>query len=127
MMRTAGLIAGHYECRLFDETIPILTDILALEVMTNSNSEMILRHPNTPWRLIAHQGGPNAPDKPLRNHYGVRVANNAEVDRAFDYLEAKKKEYRIKIIKPREYHNAYSVHFYEPGGNFWEKIGRAHV
>ena len=25
-----------------------------------------------------------------------------------------------KIIKPRENHNAYSVHFYEPGGNYWE-------
>ena len=120
MIRTTGLIAGHYECRSFDETIPILTDILALEVSTKSDSEKVLKHPNTAWRLIAHQGGANAPDKPLRNHYGVRVATNAEVDRAFEYLESKKKEYRVKIIKPKEYHNAYSVHFYEPGGNFWE-------
>jgi hypothetical protein len=25
-----------------------------------------------------------------------------------------------RVIKPRENHNAYSVHFYEPGGNYWE-------
>jgi catechol-2,3-dioxygenase len=56
----------------------------------------------------------------MRNHYGVRVTNNAEVDRATEYLERKKEEFGIKIIKPRENHNAYSVHFYEPGGNYWE-------
>jgi hypothetical protein len=120
MIRTAGLIAGHYECRSFGETIPVLTDILALQVSADSGKEKILKHPNTAWRLIAHEGGADAPDKPLRNHYGVRVATNVEVDHAFEYLESKKKDYRIKIIKPKEYHNAYSVHFYEPGGNFWE-------
>ena len=56
----------------------------------------------------------------MRNHYGVRVATNAEVDRATEYLESRKNRYGIKTIKPRENHNAYSVHFYEPGGNYWE-------
>jgi catechol 2,3-dioxygenase-like lactoylglutathione lyase family enzyme len=56
----------------------------------------------------------------MRNHYGVRVATNTEVDRATEYLENKKEKFGIKIIKPRENHNAYSVHFYEPGGNYWE-------
>ena len=56
----------------------------------------------------------------MRNHYGVRVTNNTEVDCATEYLERKKEEFGIKIIKPRGNHNAYSVHFYEPGGNYWE-------
>jgi catechol 2,3-dioxygenase-like lactoylglutathione lyase family enzyme len=56
----------------------------------------------------------------MRNHYGVRVATNAEVDTATEYLESRKNEFGIKVIKPRENHNAYSVHFYEPGGNYWE-------
>jgi catechol 2,3-dioxygenase-like lactoylglutathione lyase family enzyme len=56
----------------------------------------------------------------MRNHYGVRVTNNTEVDRATEYLERKREEFGIKIIKPRSNHNAYSVHFYEPGGNYWE-------
>jgi catechol-2,3-dioxygenase len=120
MLKPTGLIRGHYECRSFDQTIPILNDILGLEVVGEINGAKILKHPNTEWRLVIHENGPDAPIKPMRNHYGVRVASNAEVDRATEYLERKKEEFGIKIIKPRENHNAYSVHFYEPGGNYWE-------
>jgi catechol-2,3-dioxygenase len=120
MVKPTGLIRGHYECRSFDQTIPILSDLLALEVVGENNSEKTLKHPNTDWRLVIHANGPDAPIKPMRNHYGVRVTNNAEVDRATEYLERKKEEFGIKIIKPRGNHNAYSVHFYEPGGNYWE-------
>lgn len=31
------------------------------------------------------------------------------------------------MIKPRENHNAYSVHFYEPGGNYWEVESYEHA
>jgi catechol 2,3-dioxygenase-like lactoylglutathione lyase family enzyme len=120
MLNPTGLIRGHYECRSFDQTLPILSDLLALEVVGENRSEKILKHPNTDWRLIIHESGPDAPIKPMRNHYGVRVTNNAEVDRATEYLERKKEQFGIKIIKPRGNHNAYSVHFYEPGGNYWE-------
>jgi catechol-2,3-dioxygenase len=120
MLKPTGLIRGHYECRSFDQTIPILSDLLALEVVGENNNEKTLKHPNTDWRLVIHANGPDAPIKPMRNHYGVRVTNNAEVDRATEYLERKKEEFGIKIIKPRGNHNAYSVHFYEPGGNYWE-------
>ena len=120
MLKPTGLIRGHYECRSFDQTIPILSDLLALEVVGENNSEKTLKHPNTDWRLVIHANGPDAPIKPMRNHYGVRVTNNAEVDRATEYLGQKKEEFGIKIIKPRGNHNAYSVHFYEPGGNYWE-------
>jgi catechol 2,3-dioxygenase-like lactoylglutathione lyase family enzyme len=120
MLKPVGLIRGHYECRSFAETLPILTDILGLEVVGERDGEKVLKHPNTEWRLIVHEGGPVAPIKPMRNHYGVRVTTNEEVDRACEYLEQKKEMFRIKIIKPRENHNAYSVHFYEPGGNYWE-------
>src|SRR5262245_5741122 len=120
MLNPTGLIRGHYECRSFNQTIPILNDILALEVVGENSSEKILKHPNTDWRLVIHENGSDAPIKPMRNHYGVRVTNNAEVDCATEYLERKKEEFDIKIIKPRGNHNAYSVHFYEPGGNYWE-------
>jgi len=32
-----------------------------------------MKHPNTDWILVVHEGSPDAPDKPFRNHYGVRV------------------------------------------------------
>jgi catechol 2,3-dioxygenase-like lactoylglutathione lyase family enzyme len=120
MLKPTGLIRGHYECRSFDQTLPILNDILALEVVGEKNGEKTLKHPNTDWRLVVHENGPDAPIKPMRNHYGVRVTSNAEVDRATEYLEGRKEQLGIKVIKPRENHNAYSVHFYEPGGNYWE-------
>jgi catechol 2,3-dioxygenase-like lactoylglutathione lyase family enzyme len=120
MLKPTGLVSGHYECRSFDESLPILRQFLALEVVADKGDERILKHPNTVWQIVAHAGGADAPIKSMRNHYGVRVATNAEVDRATDYLEQNKDKFAIKIIKPRENHNAYSVHFYEPGGNYWE-------
>ena len=82
--------------------------------------EVTLKHPNTDWLLIFHEGGRNSPDKPLRNHYGVRVATNAEIEKADAYLERRKDEFQIEIMKPSNHHLARSVHFFEPGGNWWE-------
>jgi len=120
MLKPTGLISGHYECRSFDESLPILKEFLALEVVGDIDGEKIVRHANTGWQLVVHANGADAPIKSMRNHYGVRVSTNVEVDRATEYLENKKDQFGIKIIKPRENHNAYSVHFYEPGGNYWE-------
>jgi catechol 2,3-dioxygenase-like lactoylglutathione lyase family enzyme len=120
MLKPTGLINGHYECRSFEESLPILKEFLALEVVQERNGDKIVKHPNTDWQLVVHANGVEAPIKSMRNHYGVRVSTNAEVDRATEYLESKKDGFGIKTIKPRENHNAYSVHFYEPGGNYWE-------
>jgi catechol 2,3-dioxygenase-like lactoylglutathione lyase family enzyme len=120
MFKPIGLVRGHYECRSFEESLPILKEFLALEVVDEREGQKIVKHPNTGWQLVVHANGADAPIKSMRNHYGVRVATNAEVDRATDYLESKKERFGIKTIKPRENHNAYSVHFHEPGGNYWE-------
>jgi catechol 2,3-dioxygenase-like lactoylglutathione lyase family enzyme len=120
MLKPTALVAGHYECRSLKQSLPILQDLLALEVIMGNNNETVLKHPNTGWKLIAHESGPDAPDKAFQHHYGVRVATNHEIDGAHEYLQSKKREYKIKIIPPKENHNAYSVHFFEPGGNFWE-------
>ena len=120
MFKPIGLVAGHYECRSLQQTLPILQDLLALEVVARNDGETVLKHPNTDWKLIAHESDADGPDKPFQHHYGVRVATNCEIDEAHEYLQSKKREYKIKIIQPKENHNAYSVHFFEPGGNFWE-------
>ena len=120
MLKPIALVNGHYECRSLKQTVPILTDLLALEVVEEKSGEVTLKHPNTDWLLIFHEGGTQAPDKPLRNHYGVRVATNGEIERADAYLEKMKDQYQIEIMKPRNHHFARSVHFFEPGGNWWE-------
>ena len=121
MLKPLGLTHGHYECRSLDETLPVLTDLLAMTVLERNNAEAVLKHPNTAWRLVVHEGGPHAPDKPHNNHYGVRVAHAPEVDAAHAYLEANKARFGLRRVSPpRSQHFARSVYFEEPGGNTLE-------
>jgi catechol 2,3-dioxygenase-like lactoylglutathione lyase family enzyme len=121
MLKTTGLIAGHYECRSLAETLPVFTELLAMEIVERKSAAAILKHPNTDWRLIVHEGGPNAPEKGFDNHYGFRVSSHEEVEAAWQYIEAHKEQYRLsKITKPQSAHFAYSIYFREPGGNHLE-------
>jgi catechol 2,3-dioxygenase-like lactoylglutathione lyase family enzyme len=121
MIKPVGLTHGHYECRALKDTIPILQDILAFEVVRETDGTATVKHPNTDWLLVVHEGGPNAPEKPRLNHYGVRVATNKEVDNAREYLLSKQSEYGlVEVDKLQNRHLAHSVHFVEPGGNTWE-------
>ena len=121
MIKPIGLTHGHYECRSLKHTMPILTEILAFEKVGEGSNNVIMKHPNTGWLLVVHEGGPNAPDKPRLNHYGVRVATNREVDNAREFLLAKQSEYGlVEVDKLQNRHLAHSVHFIEPGGNTWE-------
>jgi catechol 2,3-dioxygenase-like lactoylglutathione lyase family enzyme len=121
MLNTTGLIAGHYECRALEETLPVFTDILAMEIIERKAGEATLKHPNTEWRLIVHEGGAAAPEKGFDNHYGFRVASHQEVEAAWEFVEANKAKYRLsKITKPQSAHFAYSIYFREPGGNHLE-------
>ncbi|MGZ8531788.1 MAG: VOC family protein [Candidatus Binatia bacterium] len=121
MLKTIGLIEGHYECRSLDETLPVFTDLLAMEIVERKTGQATIKHPNTDWRLIVHEGGPGAPEKTFDNHYGFRVATHTEVEAAWEYVEAHKDKYRIsKITKPQSAHFAYSIYFHEPGGNHLE-------
>jgi len=117
MLRPIGLTEGHYECRSLDETLPIFTDLLALEVLERKEKEAVVKHPNTDWRLIVHEE-PNSGNKPHSNHYGFRVGTSKEIPKAYEYISDHKAQYKIKsVTKPHEAHFAYSVYFKEPGGN----------
>jgi len=121
ILKPTGLVHGHTEVRFLDETIPVLTQVLALELVERYGHEAVLKHPNTGWKLIVHQGGPEVKNKPERNHYGVRVSNNQEVDHAYQYLSANKEKLGLtKVVKRRERAGSYSMFFVEPGGNYWE-------
>ena len=51
MLKNPKLIEGHYECRRFDETLPVFTDLLGMEVIQRrSDSEWVMKHPNTGWQ-----------------------------------------------------------------------------
>jgi catechol 2,3-dioxygenase-like lactoylglutathione lyase family enzyme len=120
MIRTTGITRAHYECRSLRQTVPILEELLALDVLSEAPGQITMKHPNTDWPLVVHEAGPGAPDKPQFHHYGVRVATDREVDDAYEYLLRRKKDLGLKIIPPETRRIAHSVHFFEPGGNFWE-------
>ena len=121
MINPIALSETHMECRSLAESVPVLTDLLAFEKVAERPGEMTLKHPNTHWLLVAHEAGPDAPTKQMHNHWGVRVATNAEVDKAYEYLTAHKDEYKIaQIGKPLWNHGSYSCYFLEPGTNGWE-------
>ncbi len=121
MLKTLGLIAGHYECRSLEATLPVFTDLLAMQVIERKDSEATVKHPNTDWKLIIHEGGPNATEKGFDNHYGFRVANHKEVNAAWEFINAQKDKYGIsQITRPQSAHFAYSIYFREPGGNYLE-------
>jgi catechol 2,3-dioxygenase-like lactoylglutathione lyase family enzyme len=118
MLKPVGLVRGHYECRSLSQTLPVFTDLLAMEVVERTQAQAVLEHPNTAWRLVIHEGGPAAPDKPHNNHYGFRVARPDEVDAAWTYIEAHRARYGIRrVTKPHAIHFATSIYFDEPGGN----------
>ena len=121
MLKPIGLIEGHYECRSLDETLPVFTDLLAMEVIERKANQASLKHPNTDWRMVVHERGAAAPEKTFDNHYGFRVATHTEVEAAWEYIQAHKEKYRIdKVTKPQKAHFGYSIYFHEPGGNHLE-------
>ena len=121
VIKPTGLVHGHTEVRFLDDTLPVLTQVLALELVERREHEAVLKHPNTGWQLIVHEGGADVNDKPERNHYGVRVSNNQEVDHAYQYLLAHKEALKLtKVVKRKERAGSYSMFFVEPGGNYWE-------
>jgi catechol 2,3-dioxygenase-like lactoylglutathione lyase family enzyme len=120
-VESIGIVKGHYECNFLDQTVPVLSQLLAFEVVGRSDKQATLKHPNTDWLLVVHESGPSVPDKPFRNHYGMRVADNQAVDRAYEYLMAKKDALGLKkVVMRNERAGSYSVFFVEPGGNYWE-------
>lgn len=121
MLNPTGLVNGHYECRSLDATLPVMQDLLAMDIIERRDDVAVLRHPNTNWKIVIHEGGPDAPNKPHGNHYGFRVADHTEVEAAWSYLTDHKQEYGINgITKPAGGHFAYSTYFNEPGGNTLE-------
>ncbi len=121
MITPTALSATHMECRNLQESMAVMIDLLAFVKVSEKPGEITVKHPNTPWLLVLHDAGPDAPTKQMHNHWGVRVATLQEVDKAYAYLTAHKAEYKLgQIGKPFSNHGSYSLYFIEPGSNGWE-------
>jgi hypothetical protein len=60
MIKTTALAATHMECRNLQESLKVLTELLAFEKVSEKPGEVTLKHPNTHWKLVVHEAGPNA-------------------------------------------------------------------
>ncbi|HEU5464112.1 MAG TPA: VOC family protein [Candidatus Binatia bacterium] len=121
MIKPVALAKTHMECRNLQDSMAVMTDLLAFEKVSEVTGQVTLKHPNSPWLLVLHEAGPDAPTKPMHNHWGVRVMTTREVDNAYHYLLAHKDEYKLGAIgKPTWSHGSYSCYFVEPGTNGWE-------
>jgi catechol 2,3-dioxygenase-like lactoylglutathione lyase family enzyme len=120
-IQPVALSTAHMEITSLEDSLPVLTDILGFQIASQGAGESTLRHPHSNWELAVHEGGEPYPDRPRHHHFGVRVEHKTEVDQAWTYLNAHRDEYKIGIIDPQiTRHGSYSVHFQEPGTNFWE-------
>jgi len=118
ILKPQSVSYGHYECRSLDESLRVFTDLLCTDVVARGDDYAVIEHPNTPWRLVVHEAGSEAPSKPHSNHYGYRVASHTEIDAAASYLRAHQADYGLTLVDgPRASHFAYSVYIEEPGGN----------
>jgi catechol 2,3-dioxygenase-like lactoylglutathione lyase family enzyme len=120
-LNTVALSGAHMETRAIEDTVPVLTDLLALEPIEHGPDWVTLKHPNTAWLMTVHDGGTDALAKASENHYGVRVLHKGEIDAAHTYLHAHAAEYGLTGIRePENQHGSYSVYFVEPGTNTLE-------
>jgi hypothetical protein len=122
MVHPVALSATHMECRNLHDSMTVMTELLAFQPVSEKKpAEAMLKHPNSPWVLVLHEAGPDAPAKPMHNHWGVRVRSTEEVDNAYHYLTGHKQQYKLGAIgKPTWSHGSYSCYFVEPGTNGWE-------
>jgi catechol-2,3-dioxygenase len=118
LINPIALSEAHIECRSLAETVPVLEDFLALQRVDERPSMVVMRHPNTEWALVIHEGGPDAVPMQMYNHFGVRVQSKQEVDAAHAHVLAHKDEYGISgVTDPHSSHGSYSIYMREPGTN----------
>src|SRR6266850_1411999 len=98
MIQPITLSATHMECRNLEDSFAVMTELLAFKKMSKEPGEATLKHPNSPWILVLHEAGADAPAKPMHNHWGVRVLTTEEVDKAYEYLTAHKQQYKLGAI-----------------------------
>jgi len=121
IVQPVSLSGAHMETRSLEDTVLVLTDLLAFEHIGEGPDSITLKHPNTPWVMTVHDGGADASEKHSHNHYGVRVLTKEELTAAHAYLTAHAAEYGLRGIRAPAYsHGSYSVYFVEPGTNTLE-------
>ena len=111
---------GTLEAADFDRTRDFYSEFMGFDVVRASNMSLMIRlGGDHVYVVVPKEEG--RPPMSVRNHNGVDVATDAEVDSAYQAVLANAEKWGMhKISKPMVQHGTYSFYFWDLDDNAWE-------
>jgi hypothetical protein len=136
-IKTRSLERGTFLTRDLAKTRRLLEEVLDLECVRYAPRSMYVRErghrPGEPLAgqpylvLEVNEVDEIANPQAFLNHWGVFVATQSDVDRAYTTICANKERYGIIAVqKQKANHGAYSFYFADADSNWWEVEHRVH-
>jgi catechol 2,3-dioxygenase-like lactoylglutathione lyase family enzyme len=136
-IRTKSLERGTFLTRDLAATRRLLEEVLDLECVRYAPRALYVREKGhrageplagQPYLVLEVQEVDEIPNpQAFLNHWGVFVATQSDVDRAYAAIVANKERYGITIVqRQKANHGAYSFYFADADSNWWEVEHRVH-
>ena len=111
---------GTLESKNHDETRKFYEEFMGFEVVRAGSMSMFARLGGKHvYVVVPKEAG--APPMSVRNHNGVDVPSEAEVDKAHALVKRDAEKWGLhKISKPMVQHGTYSFYFWDRDDNSWE-------
>lgn len=111
---------GTLESKNHDETRKFYEEFMGFEVVRASHMSLFMRcGGNHVYVVVPKEEG--GPPMSVRNHNGVDVHSEAEVDKAYELVKRDAEKWGMhKISKPMVQHGTYSFYFWDRDDNSWE-------
>lgn len=130
-IRTTSLERGTFLTTDLAATRRLLEEVLDLECVRYAPRALYVREKGhrpgeplfgKPYLVLDVQEVDTIPNpQAFLNHWGVFVATQSDVDRAYAAILANKEKYGIvNVQKPKANHGAYSFYFDDADSNWWE-------
>jgi len=111
---------GTLECRNLKRSRRFYEEFLGLECVVHSPSSLVIRL-GLKFYVVAVEVGDAMHPAQLLNHWGLDVADKADVDDAYEKVLANKETYGITEVKePVMRHGIYSCYLRDLDSNWWE-------
>ena len=130
-IRTTSLERGTFLTRDLAVARRLFEEVLDLECVRYAPRSLYVRErghrPGEPLAgqpylvLEVHEVDDIRNPQSFLNHWGVFVATQSDVDRAYATIVANKERYGLRMVqKPKVNHGAYSFYFEDADSNWWE-------
>ena len=119
VIRSRFISHGTLGSRDLDRTRKFYEEFLGFEVVRTSKISMMVRCGGDHIYVVVKRA--DFAEMERINHNGIDVETDAEVNEAFDAVNAAAVDWGLKkITKPVFQHGTYSFHFTDGDGNAWE-------